>query len=93
MSSAATIASTEARTEKPKKQGCKRPNYIASFSNHALSEMQKDGITKEQARDVIESRGTKVQDGNSKCSWKVTKGKITVVINEDANVITAWRSR
>ncbi|MEV5652722.1 hypothetical protein AB0L57_31110 [Nocardia sp. NPDC052254] len=35
----------------------KMPYYIAGITPHASTEMQKDGVTEDQVKDVIEERG------------------------------------
>lgn len=69
----------------------RRPRYVGDYTDHAIDEMQRDGITRTEVEDVVSSGPEGTHQSN--CRWKVRKGKITVIIDKSATVVTAWLNR
>ncbi|HEY2765379.1 MAG TPA: DUF4258 domain-containing protein, partial [Pseudonocardiaceae bacterium] len=68
-----------------------RPHYIAGYTDHARQRMAQRHIHTGQVEHVIHAHNTRERPGNSPGTWRVSDGKVWVVINTNAYIVTVGK--
>lgn len=88
-SATVTSASNEQLTSLNAMAG--RPHYIAGYTDHARQRMAQRHIHTGQVEHVIHAPNTRERPGRSPGTWRVSDGKVWVVINTNAYIVSVGK--
>jgi hypothetical protein len=67
----------------------RRPRYVAGYTDHALQRMRERNISADQVQTVVGLRAEGQWQPDNR-TWKISDGRVTVIENENAYVVTVW---